>query len=257
MGSDAGHMTFGEHLDELRRRLWYAVIGVGVAVVATAFFGEPILNFLMAPVKEALVRAGQTPEMIATSAMDPFMIYMKVTLLAAVFVSSPWVAYQIWKFVAAALHPHERRYVYIYCPATALLFLAGTAFSYYVLVRFGLIYLVKFGVGLELVMPVRMMLHVDEQLMFIVTFSLVMGLVFELPLVMFALNRLRVFSAKDYASKRRIFYIIALIIAAIITPTQDPVNLFLATAPIIVLFELGIWLCRISERRGKARGLAG
>jgi sec-independent protein translocase protein TatC len=253
---DNRQMTFGQHLDELRRRLWYAVVGVAAATGLTMYFGDAIMNFLMAPIKQALLDARQEPVMIATSALDPFMVYMKVTLLAALFISSPWVAYQLWRFVAAGLFPRERRYVYIFGPATALLFIAGTAFSYYVLVRYGLQFLVAFGAGMKLDMEVRMLLHIDTQLMFVVMFSLVMGLVFELPLVMLALSKIRIFTSKMYASKRRIFIVGALIVAAIITPTTDPVNLILATAPILVLYELGIWTCRISERR-RDRRMAG
>lgn len=253
MGAPDDHqMTFGEHLDELRRRLWYAVLGVAVALGVTCWFADDLMRILQKPVVDALIEAKQDPMLIAINAMDPIMIYMKVTLIAAVFLASPWVAFQLWKFVSVGLLPNERRYVYVFGPATLVLFLAGTVFSYFVLVRFGLQFLVGFGAT----HGYRMMLEVNGQLMFVLMFSLVMGLVFELPLVMLLLVKIHIFTAKMYASKRRFFIIGAVVAAAIITPTTDPVNLTLAALPMLALFELGILLCRIAER-GRGRTLAG
>jgi sec-independent protein translocase protein TatC len=175
-----------------------------------------------------------------------------VALIAAAFVSSPWVFYQLWRFVAAGLYPHEQKYVHIFAPVTLGLFLAGTLFSYYILVRFGIRFLVSFGVE----MGIRIMPELDETVTFVLILSLIMGIIFQLPLVMLVLVKLRIFTSRGYASKRRLFIIIALTAAAVITPTTDVVNLVLVTAPILALYEIGIWICRLAERK-REKQLAG
>ena len=134
-------MSFGEHLDELRRRLLYAVAGLAAAMGVCLYFGRDLVYVLQAPVTEALRIAGQDPKLYATNVVDPFMAYLKVSLIAAVFLASPWIALQLWKFVAVGLFPTERRTLYIFAPATVLLFVAGTVFSYFVLVRYGIQFL--------------------------------------------------------------------------------------------------------------------
>ena len=247
------HMTFGEHLEALRRTLWLCLIGVGAAFVVCCIFGTSIVNVLTAPVIDALKDAGyKEPSLYAFNLVDPFLVYCKVSLIAALFVSAPWVAYLLWKFAASGLYPHERKYVYIYGPATVLLFITGVVFSYLVIVRYGIRFLVEFGKT----MHVTPMPGIDTQIMFVLVLSLVMGLVFQLPLVMLILAKIGIVDSKTYAKHRKMFIIVAVIVAAVITPTQDAFNLCLATAPILVLYEIGIWISRIAERR-KRKDLAG
>ena len=246
------HMTFGEHLEDLRRRLWLALVGVAVVLVVCLIFGDKLLKLLRKPIVEALVAAGHEPKLHYFNVISPFMIYVKISLITALFVGSPWVAYHVWRFVAAGLYPHEKKYVYIFGPFTVVLFVAGAVFSYFILVRFGVRFLINFGKRLDLV-PI---LDVNSQLMFVLVLSLVMGLIFQLPLVMLILVEIHIFESRTYVKQRKIFVIVALTLAAIVTPTQDIVNLALATAPMLLLYEIGIWLSRLAERR-RAKDLAG
>ena len=245
-------MTFGEHLEDLRSRLWHALIGVAVALVVCLVFGGKLLEVLKQPIVDALAAAGYEGKLNYFNVVAPFMIYVKVSLIAAVFISSPWVIYHIWQFITTGLYPHEKKYVYIYAPFTAGLFAAGAAFSYFILVRFGVRFLVNFGKGLGL----HPVLDVNSQLMFVLVLSMVMGLIFQLPIVMLILVKIHIFETKTYVKQRKVFIIVALAVAAIVTPTQDIVNLALATAPMLLLYELGIWLSRVAERKS-ARDLAG
>jgi len=246
-------MTFGEHLEELRTRLWLAIGGVAVALVVCLIFGRPLVNFLKAPVIEALKKVGSDrTRLVAINVTDAFMVYVKVALIAALFVGSPWIAYQLWRFVASGLYPHERKYVYVFAPVTLVLFIAGCTFSYLVLVRYGIRFLIAFGMKMD----IDPMLRIDTTLMFVLVLSLVMGVVFQLPLVMLILVQIHVFESKTFVKKRKIFIIVALTLAAIITPTQDPINLALATGPLLVLYEIGIWISRTAERR-RSKRLAG
>lgn len=246
-------MTFGEHLEELRRRLWLSVIGVAVALVVCFIFGRTLIELLKAPIIDALRNSGvENPRLVAINFIDPFLIYVKVALIAALFVGSPWIAYHLWQFVASGLSPRERRDIYLFAPVTVLLFLAGAVFSYTILVRFGIRFLIEFGMK----MGIEPMLSVDKNLMFVLVLSLVMGLVFQLPLVMLVLTKIGIIDSRTFVKKRKIFVIVALVLAAVITPTQDAINLALATAPILALYEMGIWISRLAERR-RAKNLAG
>ncbi len=257
--SEDRHMSFGEHLDELRRRLWYATIGVILITTVAGCYGTELVNFLQKPIIDAL-RNAKLPDgtnyykpdelrLISTNVITPLMVYFKISFIVGLFLSSPWVAYQIWKFVGTGLHENERHYVYIFAPVTAGLFLAGTVFSYYILVRYGVQFLVSVAVD----MNVRILPEIDSTVMFVVMMAFVMGIVFELPVVMLILSKIGIFTYKMYSSKRRLFIIASLIVAAIITPTTDPVNLILATLPIVVLYEVGIWACWLSERARRKR----
>lgn len=247
------HMTFGEHLEALRMALWRSVIGVAVVFIVCCIFGTDIVNVLTAPVTDALKNSGYEPLLYASYVAEPFVVYCKVSLIAALFVASPWVGYQLWKFVAAGLHPNEKKYVHIFAPLTVLLFIAGTLFSYFVLVRYGIQFLVNFGKD----MGVKPIPDLDTQLMFVLVLSLIMGLIFQLPLIMLILTTIGLIPAKTYGKYRKIFIIVALTVAAIITPTQDAFNLCLATAPILILYELGIIICRVAERKKQKEDLAG
>jgi sec-independent protein translocase protein TatC len=253
--SDDRQMTFGEHLEDLRRRLWYCVGGIAAALVVCLYFGTDLLRILQQPILDGMRSAGMKEselKLYATNVVDPFMAYVKVSLIAAAFLASPWVLWHLWQFVATGLYTNERKYVYVLAPASALLFIAGTVFSYFILVRFGVRFLIQFGVD----QGYAMIPEVNSNLMLVLLLSLIMGIFFELPLVMLVLAKLRIVGARTFSSKRKLFAVVALVVAAIITPTADAVNLLLATAPMIVLYEAGILLCRFVER-GRKDDLAG
>ena len=123
-------MTFGDHLEDLRRRLWLAVAGVAVALVGCLIFGTQLMKLLAQPIIEALSAGGHDDTLKYFNVITPFMTYVKVSLIAALFVSSPWVAYHIWQFVATGLYRHERKYVYIFGPFTVVLYVTGAVYRY-------------------------------------------------------------------------------------------------------------------------------
>lgn len=141
-------MSFGDHLDELRRRLLFAGVGVAALFVAALFFGSRILTILAAPLMTALRDAGQAQTLLATSPLEGFGAFVKVSTVAALLVGMPWVVYQAWLFVAPGLYEKEKRFVYFLIPLSAFLTAVGTLFLYFIILPISLYFLISFGAGL-------------------------------------------------------------------------------------------------------------
>ena len=179
---------------------------------------------------------------ITTGPEEAFMIYMKVALITGLVISSPWVFYQLWLFVAAGLYPHERKYVYIYLPMSLFLFLGGALFCFFAVLPFVLKFLIGFNAWLGLSPQIR----IGEWISFAVMLPLMFGLSFQLPLVMLFLERISIFQVKDYREKRRISILVISILSMVLTPS-DPVSMMLMMIPLVLLYEFGIFLCSLHQ----------
>lgn len=166
-------------------------------------------------------------------------IYLKVSFIAGLVFSSPWVIYQIWLFVAAGLYPHERKYVYIYLPISIFLFLGGALFCFYAVFPFVL----NFLLGFNKLLGVNPQIRLSEWISFAVTLPVMFGLSFQLPLIMLFMERISIFNVKDYHEKRRMAILIISIISMLMTPA-DPMSMVLMMMPLILLYELGILMCK-------------
>lgn len=140
-------MTLGQHLDELRKHLILALLGLIPLVIAAFVFGEHLLKFIVDPAKRALAQHDQ-PEMIAIGPIETFSAYMRVSMIAALVVGSPWVFYQAWRFVSPGLHRHEKRFVYFLIPLSGILTASGVIFLFKVVLPLILAFLVAFGTSL-------------------------------------------------------------------------------------------------------------
>lgn len=166
-------------------------------------------------------------------------IYLKVSFVAGLVFASPWVIYQIWQFVAAGLYPHERKYVYVYLPISIFLFLGGALFCFYAVFPFVL----NFLLGFNKLLGVNPQIRLSEWISFAITLPLMFGLSFQLPLIMLFLERISIFTVKDYHEKRRMAVLIISIISMLMTPA-DPMSMVLMMMPLIMLYELGILMCK-------------
>lgn len=166
-------------------------------------------------------------------------IFLKVSFIAGLVFASPWVIYQIWLFVAAGLYPHERKYVYIYLPMSIILFLGGALFCFYAVFPFVLNFLLSFNK----LLGVNPQIRLSEWVSFAVTLPVMFGLSFQLPLIMLFLERISIFTVKDYHEKRRMAILIIAIISMLMTPA-DPMSMLLMMLPLILLYELGILMCK-------------
>jgi len=182
---------------------------------------------------------------ITLNVQEAFMTYMKVSLISGLIVSSPWIFYQLWLFIAAGLYPHERKYVYTYLPMSIGLFLGGVFFCFYGVFPTVLRFLLGFNLRMHLTAQIR----ISEWINFAVLMPLLFGVSFQLPLVMLFLQKLSIFQVSDYRSKRRLAILAIAFLAMVLTPTPDPFSMLLMMAPMLALYELGIVLCILTKEK--------
>ncbi len=181
----------------------------------------------------------QSRRAITLNVQEAFITYIKVSVIAGVVFSSPWLFYQMWQFVASGLYPHERRYVYLYGGISLVLFLVGAAFCFYAVFPFVLNFLLKFNATLEISPQIR----ISEWISFAVMLPLMFGISFQLPLVMLFLERISILNAEQYKEQRRMAVLVIAILSMLLTPA-DPMSMLLMMLPLIFLYELGIKLCK-------------
>lgn len=238
-------MTLMEHLVELRQRLIYIgiaiIIGMGVGVFLV--LGPPqLVSYIVVTVTG---RDGSNgPPTQGLTSTEVFTSYMVVALTVGVILAMPMIVYQIIAFISPGLLPHEKRYLYRALPFVTLFFLAGVAFSWYIIVPTAVQFLITFGD--QRIAPIVPSL--SSLINLVTRLLLVGGIVFEMPVVIYILAALGLVKAQSLAAFRRYALVIIVIIAAIITPTGDPINLMLLALPMYLLYEFGILLARLAPK---------
>lgn len=236
-------MSLGDHLEELRARLILALAGLAVALILCLSFGKFIISFIERPYIQTM---GEQAILQSIAPTDGFISYMDISMIAAVVVSSPWIFYQLWLFIAAGLYPHEKRYVYMAAPFSAVLFIAGALFFIFVIAPFTLRFLVMFN---KSVLGVTSNFTFKNYVSFVATMMLVFGIAFQTPIAIFFLNKTGLVSVRALCEARKYVLLAIVIIAAAATPGSDLVSLFALTIPMYLLYELGILLSYLSNRR--------
>ncbi len=225
-----------QHLRELRRRLFYSAIAVVASTTLALIFYNQIFKILIRPAGDVQLIYISLSEMIGT--------VFKVALYTGVGLALPFIVYQAVLFVVPALTPKEKRYVYLLIPAVFLFFATGVAFGYFVLLPPALRFLLTFGT--DIATP---QITVANYISTIVNLLFWVGVCFEIPMVMYFLARLHILNPNFVARHRRLIVLAAFVVGALITPTFDPVNQTLVSVPIVLLFEMGIWLGRLAWRK--------
>lgn len=242
-------MSFLEHLEELRRRIIYSVLAVGVAFFVGWWKAERIFGFMQGPIVTALHAHKLDEKLVYTNPVDPFNMYLKVALIAGLFIASPFVLYQVWAFIAPGLYRHERRYVLPFLFSTVGLFLAGGAFGYKMVYPAALDFLIGYGAQFQ---P---MITIHEYTNLFLTVILGMGIIFEMPILIFFLALMGIVSAGWMWRNLRYSILAIFIIAAIMTPTTDILNMCIFAAPMVALYVLSIaiaWLVHPRQRKARA-----
>ena len=234
--SDDNKLTFLGHLGELRQRLIKGVIAVVVASIISFIFFKPIFYYLILPAGDINLVYIEMTEMIGT--------IMKVCLTSGIILAMPYLTYQLLMFVSPALTRKEKKYVYLILPWIALMFVGGVAFGYFILIPPATRFLITFGS--DIATP---QIKIGNYISIVSRLLLAIGLAFEMPVVTTFLARLGIITSKWLASKRKIAIILAFILAAIITPTFDPINQSLVAVPLIILYEMSIWLAKLVQRK--------
>jgi sec-independent protein translocase protein TatC len=241
-------MSFLEHLEELRRRIIYSIIAVAVGFFACWSYAEKIVGWMQQPIMEALKRNGMPQTLVYLNPTDPFNLYLKVGALAGVFVTCPFVLYQVWMFISPGLYRNEKRYVVPFMVSTIGLFLSGGYFGYKLVYPAALEFLIGYGKQFQ---P---MITIHEYTDLFLTVILGLGIVFELPILVFFLALMGVVSAGWMWRNVRYSILVIFIIAAILTPTTDILNMCIFAAPMVVLYLMSIglaWLVHPKQRKAR------
>lgn len=231
-------MSFLEHLEELRVRIIRALIGVFVAFAASLSFSAQLWDAVRQPAYTALKSLGYSGELAAITPTESFgIVWIRLPLLASIFIAAPWLIYQAWAFIAPGLYKKERRLAVPFIFSTATLFILGGMFAYFVAFRFGLTFLLSISKSAGIT-PV---LSVSEYFNLFVNVILGTSIIFELPVLIFFLTLLRIASPSFLLRHSRYAILIIVMVAAIITPTPDVVNLAIFATPMILLYFIGVF----------------
>jgi sec-independent protein translocase protein TatC len=236
MATSEKEMGLFEHVSELRQRLLRAVVVWVALTVAASFFTERIVAWLVQPLGDSMI--------IVLSPTEAPIIYYKIALLMGFVLSLPHTVYQIYAFIAPGLYPQERGVVLAGIPSVLVLFTLGAMFTVRVMIPISLPVLMGF-LG-SVVSPTYTL---EKYVSFVSTLVTWMGLLFQTPLVIYVIARLGFVTPKQLSGGRKLVIFVAALVAAVVTPTTDPVTMLMATGPFIVLYEVGILLSRLAVRQ--------
>lgn len=232
-------MSFLDHIEELRWRIIYALIGVFVCTVAAWIFIEPLVEIiLLKPARDANVQLQN---------LRPFgqlFLFVQVAIIVGIIASLPNIFYQLWKFIAPALRKHERRYILWIVFFSTFCFLSGIAFAYFVMLPLAMKFAVQFGTD-----EISNVFAIDEYMSIVISVMLAAGFIFELPMVSFFLSKLGILTPQFMRKYRKHSIVIILVLAAFLTPGGDPVSQIILGVPLVLLYEISIFISKISSKK--------
>jgi sec-independent protein translocase protein TatC len=236
---------FVQHLFELRDRLLYSLYGIGAVLVVLLFYPGPsqLYDFLAMPLVKVLPEGSR---MIAVGVVSPFLVPIKVSVMAAIGLSLPWILYQVWAFVAPGLYKHEKKLVLPLVTASTLLFYLGAAFCYFFV--FGQAF-----PAIQKMAPISVAVSPDIEayLDFVITMFIAFGVAFEVPIVVVILARMNMVTVVQLKAFRTYFIVGAAAVSAMVTP-PDPVSMIALLVPMCILYEIGIWAAQLFIKHTQA-----
>lgn len=226
-------MPFLDHLEELRHRLLKSIISIVFFSIIAYFFAKQVMKILLRPypIDQKLIFLAPT---------EGFITYIKISIFVGIIVSLPVIFYQLWKFIAPGLYKKERRYIPIIVFFSTLFFLTGALFCYFIIIPYGLNFLLGFSAD-----QLEPNIQIKEYLKFVTLLIFVFGIIFELPLLSFFLTKMEILTPEFMRTKRRYGIVTIFILAAILTPPDVVTQLFLA-GPLIILYEISIWVSKFA-----------
>lgn len=247
--SDTPSMTFWDHLDELRGVLIRMLVVAAVGAVVAFCLKDELFAIVLAPRSSDFITyrlMGVEPfsiHLMNIGLTEQFMIHLKTAFYAGILLTSPYIIYQLFRFVSPALYDNERKYATLLCTSGYLMFMLGTALNYLLIFPLTVKFLGTYQVSPDVANMLTLQSYIDTLLMM----NLVMGIVFELPVVSWILGKIGLINATMMQSMRKHAVVAILVVAAIITPTTDAFTLFVVALPIWVLYELSIVIVRIAN----------
>ena len=236
-------MGFLEHLEELRRRIIYTIIAVAVGFFVCWGYADRIYDIMQRPIMVALKNNGMSEKLVYLNPTEPFNMYLKVAALAGLFLTSPFVLYQVWAFISPGLYRNEKRYVVPFMVSTVGLFIAGGVFGYKLVYPQALEFLIGYGKQFQ---P---MITIGEYTDLFLTIIIGMGVIFEMPILVFFLSLMGIVSAGWMWRNLRYSILVIFIIAAILTPTTDILNMCIFAAPMVALYFFSIAIAYVVHPR--------
>ena len=234
MSADA-KLTIVEHLEELRDRLIVIAVALVVGTAFSLIFTDALLKVLIKPM------GSHVP--IAIHPVEPFIVYFKVALIAGVAIAMPVILYEVARYLLPALTPQEKKYLYLLLPGGTISFAGGLAFAAFIMLPAA----IRFLGGFESQI-IKQQWTIENYITFVTTIMFWLGIIFELPLVMFFLAKLGIINTKMLAKFFRFWIVIASVIAAVVTPTPDPVNMMIVMVPLVMLYGVGMLLVRLAGK---------
>src|SRR5467141_2882079 len=245
-----GQMTFFEHLSELRKRIIYSLYAIGIGAFVGVYLSKYFIKWITDPIIKALTDAKLNPTLVYTHPAGYLNTYITLGVYIGIVLASPVVLYQVWLFVAPALYKHERSAMTGFVFSTVFLFLTGIAFGYFVTLPYILRFLVSFQGPISSIKP---MITVNEYFDLVLLVLLGLGLVFELPILIFFLSLFGIVTPKFLWKNFRYAILIIAIVAAIVTPTPDAMTMLIFMAPMVGLYFVGIAVSAVVTRRRERR----
>jgi sec-independent protein translocase protein TatC len=239
-------MGFLEHLEELRRRIVYSIVAMACGFLLCWNYAERIYNVMQRPVLDALQKNGITAKLVYLNPTEPFNLYLKVGLMAGLFVASPFVLYQVWLFISPGLYRNEKRYVFPFMISTVALFLLGGYFGYKLVLPQALVFLIGYGKDFQA------MITLGEYSSLFLAVIIGLGVIFEMPILVFFLSLMGIVTAGWMWRNLRYSILGIFVVAAVLTPTTDILNMCIFAAPMIALYVLSIgiaWLVHPTQRK--------
>ena len=239
MGSDE-KQPFLSHLEELRKRLIICAFAVGIGFGVAYFFSERLFLVLIAPLKAVMPEGDH---LIFTNLPEMFMTYIKVALISGILAAVPVIFYELWMFVAPGLYRNEKKYLIPFVIFSSILFVGGSLFGYFVVFPFGFKFFMGFSNEYVKALP-----SVKQYLSFSLKLLFAFGMIFELPVVIFFLSKMGLVTPELLKKKRKYAILLTFVAAAILTP-PDVMTQFMMAGPLILLYEIGIWVARLARKR--------
>jgi len=227
-----GKMSFLEHLDELRKRIVQSLIGVAAGVAIGFAFINPVVNFILKPTWTVLPQGSR---MIYTQPGEAFGLYVQIGLIVGVILASPWIMYQVWLFIAPGLYANEKRFAVPFVLLSTVGFVGGAAFNHYIIFPFMITFFASFNTADLVFMP-----RLEDVFDLYTKMLLGMGLVFQMPTVVFFLAKMRMVTARFLVRNTKFAVLIIFIVAAVITPSGDMITQSIFAAPMLGLYAVSI-----------------
>jgi len=234
-------MSLTEHLVELRKRLTNSLIALGIGFGVCYYYKDWIFDIVTRPLTQVLPKNSY---LVYTGLTEAFFTYMKVAFFASLIITSPFILYQIWKFIAPGLLPKERKYVVPFVISSSFLFITGVLFGYFVALPPAFEFFVSFNNQY-----LQAMLSFKDYLSLFVTFLLGFGVSFELPIFIFFLTKLGIVNAEKLSKQRRYAILLIFLVAAILTPSPDALSQILMAIPLMFLYEVSIFVSKFAEKK--------